>query len=67
MKTFLEADDYSASIHAGANSRVLLLNRVLVGREFKTKYNSTHLTRPPNGYHSVCPRSYDMFSGLILT
>jgi len=36
-----------------AGCRVLVLNRVVVGKMFRTKLNSKHLTQPPPGYDSV--------------
>ncbi|KAH8112675.1 ADP-ribosylation [Phellopilus nigrolimitatus] len=48
-----KADDYCKPTHPDAKKRFLLLNRVLVGREFRTKENSTHLLQAPSGYHSV--------------
>ena len=54
----LEADDYCSNSNTKATRRVLLLNRVITGKEFNTKLNSSHLVRPPTGYHSV--RSYDL-------
>ena len=51
--SLVEADDYSSSTHPEAKSRILLLNRVLAGREFVTRENSTKLIKPPDGYHSV--------------
>jgi len=32
---------------------VLLLSRVILGKQFKTKLNSSHLLKPPKGYHSL--------------
>lgn len=57
----VEADDYCANLHQDAVCRVLLLNRVTAGREFRTKLNSTHLVQPPRGYDSVSFRSYRSF------
>jgi len=48
-----KADDYSSNSNPQAKRRVLLLNRVITGKEFNTKLNSNHLMQPPAGYHSV--------------
>jgi len=48
-----KADDYSSNAHPSATARVLLLSRVVLGKQFKTKLNSSHLLEPPEGYHSV--------------
>lgn len=52
-KFIIEADDYSSNANPQAKRRVLLLNRVITGKEFNTKLNSNHLMQPPTGYHSV--------------
>ena len=48
-----EADDYASNAHPSATTRVLLLSRVVLGKQFTTKLNSSHLLEPPEGYHSV--------------
>ena len=49
----LEADDYSMNTSKNAAFRVLLVNRVVVGKPYKRLLNATDLTEPPSGYHSV--------------
>ncbi|KAH8112657.1 hypothetical protein DFH11DRAFT_467559 [Phellopilus nigrolimitatus] len=48
-----KADDYCKPTHPDAKKRFLLLNRVMVGREFQTKESLTHLLQAPSGFHSV--------------
>ncbi|KLO15231.1 ADP-ribosylation [Schizopora paradoxa] len=48
-----KADDYASNAHPSATTRVLLLSRVVLGKQFTTKLNSSHLLEPPEGYHSV--------------
>ena len=50
---FSEADDYSKNTSKKAAFRVLLVNRVVVGKPYKRLHNATNLTEPPSGYHSV--------------
>ncbi|KAE9399604.1 ADP-ribosylation [Gymnopus androsaceus JB14] len=44
---------YAGSKTASRNSRVLLLNRVVVGRPHNRRHNATHMNQPPSGHHSV--------------
>ncbi|KAF8730638.1 hypothetical protein AX14_005327 [Amanita brunnescens Koide BX004] len=48
-----KADDYSKNTSKKAAFRVLLVNRVVVGKPYKRLHNATNLTEPPSGYHSV--------------
>ncbi|KAI0080962.1 ADP-ribosylation [Panus rudis PR-1116 ss-1] len=48
-----KADDYVRNLSKRAKHRVLLLNRVALGRTYRLKRNAQHLTAPPSGYHSV--------------
>ncbi|KDQ52776.1 hypothetical protein JAAARDRAFT_40057 [Jaapia argillacea MUCL 33604] len=48
-----KADDYSFNGSENAKLRVLLVNRVVVGRPFKKRRNATTFCRAPAGYHSV--------------
>ncbi|KAF9463920.1 hypothetical protein BDZ94DRAFT_1257762 [Collybia nuda] len=48
-----KADDYSCNKSDDANFRVMLANRVVVGKARKQQENAEHLTEPPKGYHSV--------------
>ncbi|KAF5367731.1 hypothetical protein D9758_009882 [Tetrapyrgos nigripes] len=47
-----KADDYFSS-PLRSNFRVLLVNRVIVGKPLKRKYNATSLNELPSGYNSV--------------
>jgi hypothetical protein len=53
-QAFIEADDYFRS---GGNSkskyRLVLVNKVVVGKPMVLNRNATELTGPPKGYHSV--------------
>ena len=49
----LEADDYVLNGDKSLKFRVLLLNRVVVGKPHKRRRNATWLTEPPHGHHSV--------------
>ncbi|TFK27461.1 ADP-ribosylation [Coprinopsis marcescibilis] len=48
-----KADDYTANIEQTSNLRVILVNRVIVGKPHRRKKNATSLTEPPCGFHSV--------------
>ncbi|ESK86721.1 hypothetical protein Moror_15211 [Moniliophthora roreri MCA 2997] len=48
-----KADDYFHSWLQGFKCRVTLVNRVVVGKACRRRYNATELTKPPPGYHSV--------------
>ncbi|KAK2460258.1 hypothetical protein APHAL10511_007647 [Amanita phalloides] len=48
-----KADDYSKNTAKNAAFHVLLVNRVVVGKSYKTLHNATDMTEPPSGYHSV--------------
>ncbi|KIK57330.1 hypothetical protein GYMLUDRAFT_203749 [Collybiopsis luxurians FD-317 M1] len=53
-----KADDYSSigrsnCQHLNRNSRILLLNRVVVGKPHHRRQNGTHMSQPPPGFHSV--------------
>ncbi|TEB34609.1 ADP-ribosylation [Coprinellus micaceus] len=48
-----KADDYTANPKDTSKLRVLLLNRVIVGKAHRRQRNATSLTEPPCGYHSV--------------
>ncbi|TFK69962.1 ADP-ribosylation [Pluteus cervinus] len=48
-----KADDYVANKNEKARFRVVLVNRVVVGKAFKRKHNAVNLTRAPTGHHSV--------------
>lgn len=50
---FSEADDYTNNADNNCNLRVLLVNRVIVGKPHKRRQNATNLTEPPCGHHSV--------------
>jgi hypothetical protein len=56
-----EADDYTLSGDESSTLRVLLISRVIVGNPHKRRQNSTGLTEPPPGYHSV----YSVFLSLL--
>jgi hypothetical protein len=49
----IEADDYSSNLSEKAALRVLLVNRVVVGRTHRLRRNDRGLTSPPWGYHSI--------------
>ncbi|KIJ98116.1 hypothetical protein K443DRAFT_133580 [Laccaria amethystina LaAM-08-1] len=48
-----KADDYTNNADNNCNLRVLLVNRVIVGKPHKRRQNATNLTEPPCGHHSV--------------
>ncbi|KAF8626115.1 hypothetical protein AX17_006610 [Amanita inopinata Kibby_2008] len=48
-----KADDYMKNTSNNATLRVMLVNRVVVGKSFRRRYNATNLTEPPQGYDSV--------------
>lgn len=48
-----EADDYSMNSLTEATFRVLLVNRVVVGKPHRRRKNAIGLVEPPCGYHSV--------------
>ncbi|EAU83114.1 hypothetical protein CC1G_11640 [Coprinopsis cinerea okayama7 len=48
-----KADDYTANIEQLSNLRVMLVNRVVVGKPHRRQKNATSLTEPPCGHHSV--------------
>ncbi|THU94583.1 ADP-ribosylation [Dendrothele bispora CBS 962.96] len=48
-----KADDYFSGNPNISDSRVLLVNRVIVGKAAKYRFNATTLTEPPCGYNSV--------------
>ncbi|KXN91287.1 Tankyrase-1, partial [Leucoagaricus sp. SymC.cos] len=48
-----KADDYTQNIDQEAATRVLLLNRVIVGKPNRRIHNAVNLTAPPPGCHSV--------------
>ena len=48
-----EADDYTVNFEQDSTLRVILVNRVVVGRASHRQKNATSLTEPPFGYHSV--------------
>ncbi|TCD61866.1 Iron-sulfur clusters transporter atm1, mitochondrial [Steccherinum ochraceum] len=48
-----KADDYTANASKDAKCRVVLLNRVALGKSYRVKRNAVDLTGPPPGYHSV--------------
>ena len=50
----LEADDYVVNGDDSLRFRVLLVNRVVVGKPHQRRENATWLTEPPSGHHSVC-------------
>ena len=60
---FSEADDYSLNGDEDSRFRVLLVSRVIVGNPHKRRYNSTSMTEPPCGHHSVSYR-YLLILGL---
>lgn len=49
----LEADDYIQNINRLAPTRVVLLNRVIVGNPEKRLHNAIYRTAPLAGCHSV--------------
>lgn len=49
----IEADDYVSNLSKDAVWRVLLLNRVAVGRSKQLRINAVNLTGPLPGYDSV--------------
>ncbi|TFK36683.1 hypothetical protein BDQ12DRAFT_609443 [Crucibulum laeve] len=49
----VEADDYALNIERSSRLRVLLVNRVVVGKPYKRRQNAVNLTEPPCGHHSV--------------
>lgn len=48
-----KADDYSKNLSRKSALRVMLINRVVVGKPFKRLYNATYMKEPPAGYDSV--------------
>ncbi|KAI0695394.1 hypothetical protein BC835DRAFT_1414907 [Cytidiella melzeri] len=48
-----KADDYSSNLSEKATLRVLLVNRVVVGRTHRLRRSNRTLTAPPWGYHSI--------------
>lgn len=48
-----EADDYSWNAVSDSPFRVLLVNKVIVGRPHTRRQNAQALTKPPHGFHSV--------------
>jgi len=48
-----KADDYASNASKDAKSRVVLLNRVTLGKAYKFRRNAVDLLGPPPGYHSV--------------
>ncbi|KAG8990899.1 hypothetical protein FRB94_004827 [Tulasnella sp. JGI-2019a] len=52
--TSSKSDDYSGN-HERSRSpyKTMLLARVVIGRDYRTRQDMEHLTRPPSGYHSV--------------
>ena len=48
-----EADDYVENTDKAGTLRVVLVNRVIVGKPYKQRRNATNLVQPPSGYHSV--------------
>ncbi|KAL4249305.1 hypothetical protein ABKN59_007006 [Abortiporus biennis] len=48
-----KADDYTRNLNGHAKLRVLLLNRVALGKTYKLRRNATDLKQPPSGYNSV--------------
>lgn len=52
---YAEADDYSSNGGDADSSslKVILANRVVVGKPHKRLQNATNLTEPPPGFHSV--------------
>jgi len=48
-----KADDYSFSTAKNSHFRVMLVNRVVVGKPCKLRLNATNLTEPPCGHHSI--------------
>ncbi|THV01267.1 ADP-ribosylation [Dendrothele bispora CBS 962.96] len=48
-----KADDYFLGNPSISHSRVLLVNRVIVGKAAKYRFNATTLIKPPRGYNSV--------------
>ncbi|PFH48378.1 hypothetical protein AMATHDRAFT_5871 [Amanita thiersii Skay4041] len=48
-----KADDYSQNTSPKAKLRVLLVNRVVVGRPYRLRRNAISMTEAPPGYHSV--------------
>jgi len=50
---FIEADDYAVNVDQRSNLKVLVVNRVIVGKPYRIRENATNLTEPPCGHHSV--------------
>jgi len=48
-----KADDYVLNGDESSKFRVLLVNRVVVGKPHKRRQNATGLTEPPCGHHAV--------------
>ena len=58
-----EADDYVLNGDESLRFRVLLLNRVIVGKPHRRQQNATWLTEPPYGHQSVCSSQPWMWLG----
>ncbi|KAF8896054.1 hypothetical protein BD779DRAFT_559143 [Infundibulicybe gibba] len=48
-----KADDYLHNVDNNSALRVMLVNRVVLGKAHKRRHNATHLSEPPRGHHSV--------------
>ncbi|KIK96581.1 hypothetical protein PAXRUDRAFT_297439 [Paxillus rubicundulus Ve08.2h10] len=48
-----KADDYVSNISESASMRVMLINRVVVGKPYKRYRNSPDIIAPPAGYDSI--------------
>lgn len=48
-----KADDYTQNVNRITSTRVVLLNRVIVGNPKRRLHNAVNLTAPPVGCHSV--------------
>lgn len=48
-----KADDYSFNAAKNSNFRMILVNRVVVGKPCKRRQNATNITEPPCGHHSI--------------
>ncbi|EDQ99282.1 uncharacterized protein LACBIDRAFT_316769 [Laccaria bicolor S238N-H82] len=48
-----EADDYIKNTDKAGTLRVVLVNRVIVGKPYEQCRNATNLVQPPSGYHSL--------------
>jgi hypothetical protein len=49
----IEAQDYSKSVSRNAMLRVMLVNRVIVGKPYRRHQNAPDWTEPPPGFDSV--------------